>query len=91
MGYYPGTKDREETEGWVRWNLDSYERHGFGLWAAILKDSGESAGQCRLVVQEVEGRQEVEIGDLFLMKLWGRGLAAGAAGACRDYGFDELG
>ena len=91
MRYYPRTKDRREAEGWVRWNRESYRRNGYGLWAAILKDSGEFAGQCGLVGQEVEGKNEVEIGYMFLKKLWERGLATEAARACRDHGFDVLG
>jgi RimJ/RimL family protein N-acetyltransferase len=38
MRYYPGTKNRTEAEEWVRWNLRRYREHGFGLWAAMLKD-----------------------------------------------------
>jgi len=91
MRYYPGTKNRTEAEEWVRWNLRSYREHGFGLWAAILKDSDEFAGQCGLVTQEVEGKDEVEIGYLFLRRFWGRNLATEAARACRDHGFDHLG
>ncbi len=87
MSYYPGTKSRSEAEAWVRNQLDRYRDHGIGLWAAILKDSGEFAGQCGLTMQEVEGREEVEIGYLFLRKYWNRGLATEAAQACRDHGF----
>src|SRR3712207_1319567 len=91
MRYYPATKTRREAEEWVRWNLNSYRERGFGLWAAILKGSGELAGQCGLVAQEVDGRDEVEIGYLFVRTYWGRGLATEAARACRDYGFGTLG
>lgn len=91
MRYYPGTKSREETEGWIEWNISSYRENGFGLWVATLKDSGEFAGQCGLVAQEVEGRREVEIGYLFVRSLWGRGLATEAARASRDYGINRLG
>jgi RimJ/RimL family protein N-acetyltransferase len=87
MRYYPATKSRGEVEGWVRWTLGSYEDHGFGLWVAILKDSGEFAGQCGLTVQQVEGEDEIEIGYLFLRRFWDRGLATEAAIAVRDYGF----
>ena len=87
MRYYPGTKSREEAEEWVRWTLGSYRDHGFGQWVAVLKRSCEFAGQCGLTLQEVEGRQEVEIGYLFLRRFWGRGLATEAARAARDLGF----
>lgn len=87
MRYYPGTKSRGEADAWVRNQLDRYRDHGIGLWAAIFKDSGEFAGQCGLTLQEVEGKEEVEIGYLFLRKYWNRGLATEAARACRDHGF----
>ena len=87
MRYYPGTKSREEAEAWVCWKLQSYRDHGFGQWVAILKDTGDFAGQCGLTVQEIEGREEVEIGYLFLRKHWNQGLATEAARACRDHGF----
>ena len=87
MRYYPGTKSRTETEAWVQNQLDRYREHGIGLWVAILKDTGEFAGQCGLTIQDVEGRKEVEIGYLFLRRYWDRGLATEAARACRDHGF----
>jgi len=91
MRYYPGTKSRQEAEEWVLRVLRSYREHGFGLWVAVLEGSGEFAGQCGLTVQVVEGKDEVEIGYLFLRKFWGRGLATEAARAVRDHGFNTLG
>jgi [ribosomal protein S5]-alanine N-acetyltransferase len=91
MRYYPGTKSRQEAEEWVRRMQENYRDQGFGLWVAVLEDSGEFAGQCGLTVQQVEGKDEVEIGYLFLRKFWGRGLATEAAMASRDHGFHTLG
>jgi ribosomal-protein-alanine N-acetyltransferase len=87
MRYYPATKSRAEAEEWVRWTLGSYRDHGFGQWVAVLKITGEFAGQCGLTLQEVEGEKEVEIGYLFLRKFWGLGLATEAARSVRDHGF----
>src|SRR5215210_381488 len=87
MRYYPGTKSRQDAEEWVRRVQECYRDHGFGLWVAVLEDSGAFAGQCGLTVQEVEGKNEVEIGYLLLRKFWGRGLATEAARAARDHGF----
>jgi ribosomal-protein-alanine N-acetyltransferase len=70
---------------------ESYRANGFGLWVAVLEDSGEFAGECGLTVQEVEGKNEVEIGYLFPRRFWGRGLATEAARAARDHGFHTLG
>ena len=74
------------------WNLKSYKDHGFGLWAAIRRDTGHFAGQCGLALQRnVDGRDEVEIGYLFLRDVWNAGFATEAAIACRDFGFAKLG
>ncbi len=91
MRYYPKTKSIAETEEWIRTNMLSYRVFGFGLWIAILKESGAFAGQCGLVMQRVDDRPEVEVGYLFLRKYWGQGLATEAARASRDYGINQLG
>jgi RimJ/RimL family protein N-acetyltransferase len=91
MRYYPATKGREETIGWIDWNLRSYNEHGFGLWAAIRKDTAEFIGQCGLILQRnVDGHDELEIGYSFLRKQWNLGFATEAAIACRDFGFTTL-
>ena len=62
----------------------------YGLWAMVLKSSGEVVGDCGLTRQSVDGTDEIEIGYHVRRDLWGRGLAPEAAGACRDYGFARL-
>lgn len=91
MRFYPSTKDRGETEAWIARHLRGYAEDGIGLWIAELADTGQFAGQCGLVAQEVDGRREIEIGYLFLRRHWGQGLATEAACACRDYGFAQVG
>lgn len=71
--------------------MQRYTQHGFGLWALVLKESSELIGDCGLVVQDVEGVEEVEIGYHVRRDWWGQGLATEAAQACRNYGFNQLG
>jgi [ribosomal protein S5]-alanine N-acetyltransferase len=87
MRFYPAPLDRAGVEDWISRNLRRYREHGQGLWAMILKSSGELIGDCGLTVQEVEGQNEIEIGYHVRRDLWGQGLATEAACACRDFGF----
>ena len=36
----------EEVQEWLDRQLGRYEEYGFGLWAVILKETGEMIGQC---------------------------------------------
>lgn len=90
MRFYPAPLDRAGVEAWISRNLARYAEDGHGLWAMILKSSGELIGDCGLTVQEVDGKNEIEIGYHVRRDLWGQGLATEAARACRDYGFAHL-
>ena len=39
MQHYPAPFDEERTKSWITWNLENYEKYGFGLWAVILKET----------------------------------------------------
>ncbi len=90
MRFYPAVLDRAGVERWIRRNQRRYADHGHGLWAMVLKATGEVIGDCGLTVQEVDGTNEIEIGYHVRRDLWGQGLASEAAQACRDYGFAKL-
>jgi len=91
MQYYPAAFDRAGVEGWIARNIERYARDGFGLWAMVLKSTGEVIGDCGCVLQEVEGRNEVEIGYHVRRDLWGRGYATEAARQCIAHAFLKLG
>ncbi|MDO4549489.1 MAG: GNAT family N-acetyltransferase, partial [Clostridia bacterium] len=91
MYAYEGAFSDEEVERWLQKQLERYERDGFGLNAAVIRQTGEMIGQCGLTLQEVKGRTVIETGYLFKKAYWHMGYATEAATACRDYAFNVLG
>jgi ribosomal-protein-alanine N-acetyltransferase len=90
MRYYPAPYDRAGVEEWIARNRRRYADYGHGLWAMILKSTGELIGDCGITPQEVDGATEVEIGYHLRRDYWSQGLASEAARACRDWGFAQL-
>lgn len=91
LQFFPKTLNRQEMIEWVERNLQRYESYGHGLWAVILKSEQKLVGDCGLVIQEVDGDEELEVGYHFNKDYWGRGLAAEAARGCMEYAFQLLG
>ena len=81
----------EEAAAWLNNQLRRYREDGFGLWAAVLKESGEIIGQCGLTWQDFDGRRVTEVGYLFERAHWHNGYATEAAIACKEYAFSVLG
>lgn len=69
--------------------MDSYERHGFGLWVVELKGSRLPIGICGLLKREI--LTDVEIGFAFLPGHRSKGYAFESAAAVMDYGRTVLG
>lgn len=80
-----------EAADWLNRQLQRYKDDGFGLWAVILKESGELIGQCGLTMQDIPEGRVVEIGYLFRKDCWHKGYATEAAIGCKEYAFDTLG
>ena len=90
MYAYEHAFDEEEVSAWLSRQQERYKNDGFGLWAVVLKKSGEMIGQCGITMQDAGEKQVMEIGYLFAKAFWHRGYAAEAALACRRYAFEEL-
>lgn len=76
---------------WLNNQRERYRCDGMGLWAVVLKETGQMVGQCSLTWQDFDGRRVLEVGYLFQHAFWHQGLATEAARACRDYAFNQLG
>lgn len=90
MRLFPKTLNEQEMTEWIDRNLTRYERYGHGVWAVILKETQQFVGDCGLVIQEVDGAEELEVGYHFKPSFWGHGFAAEAARGCMDYAFNQL-
>lgn len=66
-----------------------YARHGFGLYATELKESGTVIGMCGLVKRD--GLDDVDIGFAFLPEYRSQGYAYEAAAATMAYARETLG
>ncbi len=87
MQHYPAPFDKDRTKNWILWNLDNYRKYGFGLWAVVLKETGEFIGDCGITLQNIDGEILPEIGYHINKKYWRQGFAKEAARKVRDWFF----
>lgn len=85
---------QQPTEADVRDSLaakiDHWERHGFGLWLARDRVSGEPVGRGGLQFTYTAGLDEIEAGWAIMPDRWGQGLATELAWASIEAAFGPL-
>ena len=86
-----GVRTREDAVRYIlEGPVDSYARHGFGLWLVELKDSAATpAGICGLVKRDT--LPDADIGYAFLPRFRSRGYAYESAAAVMRYASGALG
>ncbi|NER11785.1 Protein N-acetyltransferase, RimJ/RimL family [Muriicola jejuensis] len=77
----------QECRKWYQNQNFRYENNLGGMNVLIEKASNELIGHCGLLVQNVDGIHELEIGYSLLPKFWNNGYAIEAAKNCRDHAF----
>src|SRR6266516_1569636 len=80
MRYYHHPFSREEVVDWIERWIASYRDNGFGLWALVLKQTGEFVGGTGLTWQEVDGEPLFEVGWHVHRRFQRRGLPPRPAG-----------
>ena len=91
MRFYHRPFSREEVVAWIeRWRA-SYVENRFGLWALVLKETGQLIGDTGLTLQDVEGQLFPEVGWHVHRAHQGNGYATEAGRASLGYGFENLG
>jgi RimJ/RimL family protein N-acetyltransferase len=83
---------REETERFLRRQLDHWQDEGFGVWAAELSDESRLIGYIGLSIPHwlPEVLPAVEVGWRLHPAYWGRGLATEGGRASLGHGFETL-
>lgn len=87
-----GPLSREQAAAQLARFAEHWERHGFGLRAAALRDSGEVVGFVGVARAGQPGVHpgDVEIGWRLARRHWGSGYATEGAIAVRDHAFLQL-
>ncbi|MDM9380736.1 GNAT family N-acetyltransferase [Chlorogloeopsis sp. ULAP01] len=85
-----GILSASQTQEKIESFITSYKKFGFGKWAVILKESNELIGYCGIAVEQIDNKDETEIGYRLEPNFWGKGLATEAASAAIQYGFEQL-
>lgn len=93
MEFLPGLMPPAASDRLILRIEQHFERYGFGLWAAELRESGALLGFIGLSVPQFEApfMPAVEIGWRLSAEYWGRGLATEGAQAALRYGFETGG
>jgi RimJ/RimL family protein N-acetyltransferase len=89
MQHYPRPYDERGVRRWISWSLENYERHGFGWWAILLKDSGELIGDAGITMQRIDGEILPELGYHIGCRHWRRGYGREACTAVLDWIFGK--
>lgn len=69
--------------------LERYDEKRFGLQVILNKQTNEFLGLCGLLLQKVDGKDEIEVGYHFFKKHWGKGYAPEAAKLFLNYAFEN--
>lgn len=93
MEHFPALLSIEETAAFIERINQHFRKHGFGLWAVVLKESEELIGFVGLNIPSFEAHFTpcVEIGWRLASQHWGKGYATEAAKAVLKTGFKKYG
>jgi RimJ/RimL family protein N-acetyltransferase len=82
------SRTKEQTQASLCKHIQHWQKHDFGMWAVIHKDSSKIIGRCGLGF--LENTLEVELGYVLDKSYWNMGLGTEAGQATLKYGFEEI-
>jgi RimJ/RimL family protein N-acetyltransferase len=84
---YQGRLAEECSTEWINRQLTRYVNQQYGMQALIEKETNTFIGQCGLLIKDVNGTPELEVGYGLIKRYWGYGYAPEAAKLFLDYAF----
>jgi len=92
MRFMPAALSAQESDRLIERIEAHFEEHGFGLWAAELRENAEFIGYIGLLIPRFEAAFTpcVEIGWRLAAAYWNRGLATEGARAVVRHAFDVV-
>jgi ribosomal-protein-alanine N-acetyltransferase len=93
MEYFPAVMNRAESDALVDRIEMHFAEHGWGLWAAERRDTGDFIGFVGLspVPDDLSLAPGTEVGWRLARAHWGQGFATEGARASLAYAFNEVG
>ena len=89
--FFPDYDNVEMADRWIDRNARRYREDGHGLWAMVLKDTGEVIGDVGPMWQnDVDGQRELEVGYHVAAPWRGQGFATEGARACLRYALQHV-
>ncbi|MDH7445773.1 GNAT family N-acetyltransferase [Aquimarina sp. 2201CG14-23] len=79
----------EKSKEWIDFQLNRYKEQRYGLQALIDKKSGEFVGQCGLLLQNIDDKNEIEVGYHLISRYQGNGYAIEAANEFKKLCFEN--
>lgn len=74
---------------WFERVFNRYKNGLGGMNALIDKNTNEFVGQCGLLIQTIDEKEELEIGYALMPSLRGKGYATEAAKKCKEFAFEN--
>lgn len=86
---FPSLSLEELCQQWFDRQFLRYTNQTGGFNALINKKTGALVGHCGLLLQTIDGLEELEIGYALLPDFWGMGYASEAAKHCKTLAFEH--
>ena len=80
----------EDSESFLSFATEGYERGDFGGWGVVLKDDGAFIGTCGLDAGYAPEHARAELGYVLSREHWGKGLMPEAVRAIIRFGFGRM-